>query len=74
MEEKTDGTYYERIRDIFDEQFSVSSFVNEIDADNCNSEKTISATKEIVKKSIDAPENKKYFVDLPDEVKQTLEN
>lgn len=75
MEEKIDATYYEKIREIFDEQFSVSSLASEIDADKHNSEKTISVAKKIVKKSLDEQRNdKRFVVDLSDDVKQALEN
>ncbi len=74
MEERTDMEYFDKIRDMFDEQFSVAAFVEKIEADSSDSKETISSAKEIVKKTMNGSDEKKFYVDLPDEVKQALEN
>lgn len=74
MDERTDIGYFDKILDMFDEQFSVASFVEKIEADNSDSKETISSAKEIVRKNMSKTDEKKLYVDLPDELKQSLEN
>ena len=73
MEEIKEVAYYEKIINMFDEQFSVSSFEREIDADSHNSEETISAAKDIVKKVVGEQDEKKYSVNLTDDIKNALD-
>lgn len=75
MVESYDNTYYDKLREMFDEQFSVSSFVDKIEADNHSSKDIILSAKDSVKKALSRDsEETKYYVDMSAEVKQALES
>ena len=74
MEEKNVLAYSDRIRNIFEDQFTVSSFEKKIDADSHDSEQTISSAKKIVQDTFNKQDKKKYNVNLSDEIRDALEN